>query len=158
MSIGHLIPEIRLFQPLTLKLQGKSHRCGERARSYRWLSILLIWFLSISHHQKNNSWGTAISKFDLETSKVKVMSEVKSQSHISYSVSILCFSVLFLVNWTSYSWDMAKIMFHLEKHNKFLVIKVTAVTFGQGHGRVIQYFSQDLYILCPKYLRFSSNV
>ena len=28
-------------------------------------------------NQTNNSWDTAISKFDLETSKVKVMSEVK---------------------------------------------------------------------------------
>ena len=35
----------------------------------------------------------------------------------------------------------------------------TAVTLGQGHGKVIQYISPDLYFLCPKYnLRFSANV
>ena len=42
--------------------------------------------------------------------------------------------------------------------NKFLLINATAVTLGQGHEKVIQYISPDLYILCPKYLRFSSNV
>ena len=33
----------------------------------------------------------------------------------------------------------------------------TAVTLGQGHGKVIQYNSPDPYILCAKYQRFSSN-
>ena len=49
MSIGHPIPEIRLFQTLTLKLQGQGHGCGQRARSYNQPSILLICFLFISH-------------------------------------------------------------------------------------------------------------
>ena len=40
---------------------------------------------------------------------------------------------------------------------KFLLINATAVTLGQGHGKVIQYISLGPYILCPKYLRFSSN-
>ena len=30
MSIGCPFPEIRLFQPLTLKLQGQGHNCGQR--------------------------------------------------------------------------------------------------------------------------------
>ena len=42
--------------------------------------------------------------------------------------------------------------------NKFLLIDATALTLGQGHGKVIQYILPDLYILCPEYLRFSSNV
>ena len=41
--------------------------------------------------------------------------------------------------------------------SKFLVIDATAVTLGQGHGKVIQYISPDPYILCAKYLRFSWN-
>ena len=41
--------------------------------------------------------------------------------------------------------------------SKFLLIDAPAVTLGQGHGKVIWYISPDLYILCPKYLRFSSN-
>ena len=41
--------------------------------------------------------------------------------------------------------------------SKFLLIDATAVTLGQSNGRVIQYISPDPYILCAKYLRFSSN-
>ena len=32
--------------------------------------------------------------------------------------------------------------------NKFLLIDATAVTLGQGHGKVIQYISPDPYIFC----------
>ena len=41
--------------------------------------------------------------------------------------------------------------------SKCLLINATAVTLGQGHGKVIQYISPDLYIVCSKYLRFSSK-
>ena len=74
---------------------------------------------SISFHinQTNNSWDTATSKFDLETSKVKVMSKVKGQGHILYPVLNWCTSFSFHINWTSHSWDMAKIVFDLEKNS-----------------------------------------
>ena len=39
----------------------------------------------------------------------------------------------------------------------FLLIDATAMTLGQGHGKVIEYISPDPYILCAKYLWFSSN-
>ena len=41
--------------------------------------------------------------------------------------------------------------------SKYLVIDATATISGQGHGKVIQSILPDLYILCPIYLRFSSN-
>ena len=41
--------------------------------------------------------------------------------------------------------------------SKFLLIDATAVTLGQGDGGVSQYISTDPYILCAKYVRFSSN-
>ena len=41
--------------------------------------------------------------------------------------------------------------------SKFLLINATPVALGQGHGKVIQYMFPDLYFLCPKYARFSSN-
>ena len=50
MSVGHHIPELRLFHTLTLKLQGQGHRGGQTARSYSWPSILSTPFLFISHH------------------------------------------------------------------------------------------------------------
>ena len=45
----------------------------------------------------------------------------------------------------------------IAQKSKFLLIDATAVTLGQGHQNVIQYPSPDSYILCAKYLRFSSN-
>ena len=39
MSISPPILEIRLFQTLTLKLQGQGHECGQRARSWSQFSI-----------------------------------------------------------------------------------------------------------------------
>ena len=41
--------------------------------------------------------------------------------------------------------------------SKFLLIDATAVTLGQGHRKVIQYISPNSYILCAKYIWFSSN-
>ena len=41
--------------------------------------------------------------------------------------------------------------------SKFFLISAAAMTFGQGHGKVIQYISPDLYFLYPKYLKCSPN-
>ena len=42
--------------------------------------------------------------------------------------------------------------------SKFLFINVTAVTLGQSDQKVTRYIFSDLYLLCPKYIRFSWNV
>ena len=47
--------------------------------------------------------------------------------------------------------------YFIAQTSKFLLIDATAVTLGQGHGKVIQYISPDQYILCAKYLSFSWN-
>ena len=117
LSIGRPIPEMKLFQTLTLKLQGQGHGCGQRARSYNRPGIISTQFLFISH----NSGDGAISKFYLETSKVKVMKEVNGHVHILYRVSNQCTSFSFHINRTNHSWNMEKVVFHLEKtHPKFL--------------------------------------
>ena len=41
--------------------------------------------------------------------------------------------------------------------SNFLLIEAAAVTLGQSQENVIQYMSPNLYILCPKYVRLSSN-
>ena len=115
MSISPLIPQIRLFQTLTLKLQGQGHGCGLRARPYSRPSISLICFLFVPHRSDNNSWNTAILKFDLEKSKVKVMGEVKGQARIVHPVSNRCTSFSFHINRTNHSWDMSNRVFDLEK-------------------------------------------
>ena len=121
LSIGRPIPEIKLFQTLTLKLQSQGHGCGQRqGHTIGSVSYQLPSF-SFHINQTNNSGDRAILKFNLETSKVKVMSEVKGQGHILYPVSNQCTSFLFYINRTNHSWDMAKIVFDLEKtHPKFL--------------------------------------
>ena len=92
MSIGRSIHEIRLFQTLTLKLQSQGHGCDQRANHI--VSPVSYWLASFSFHinQTNNSRDTAISKFDLEISKVRVMSEAKrSRSHIVPSIQPMHF-------------------------------------------------------------------
>ena len=42
MSIGHLIPEMRLFQNLTLKIQGQGYGSGQSWKSQSWCNILSI--------------------------------------------------------------------------------------------------------------------
>ena len=49
MSIGPRIPDILLFQNLTLKIHGKGHACGQRSRSHCWPSNHSINFLFISN-------------------------------------------------------------------------------------------------------------
>ena len=73
-------------------------------------------FLLFHINQTNSSWDTAVSKFDLETSKTKVMSEVRGQGHILYPVSNQCTFSSFYINGSNHSWNMAKIEFDLEKH------------------------------------------
>ena len=100
----------------------------------------------------------------------KVINGVKGQGQILYLVSNRCTSFSFHINRTNNSWDMAKLVFDLEKKTSeifkenlpkntiFLLIDATAVILGQGHRKVIQYSLPELYILCPKYLRFSPHV
>ena len=64
MSIGRTIPEIRLFQTLTLKLQGQGHGCGQRA--YSWPSIL---FLLVSH--QSDQQFLRYSYFEIWPRKIK---------------------------------------------------------------------------------------
>ena len=45
----------------------------------------------------------------------------------------------------------------IAQKNIYLLIDATAVTFGQGHRKVIQYISPDSYILCTKYPWFRWN-
>ena len=104
------------------------------------------------------------------------MSEVKGQGHILYPESNQCTSFSFHINRTNHSflrygqnsaWPWKKHIWNLKQNfakttvfvqiSKFLLINATAVTLGQGHGKVIQYISPDPYILCAKYQRYSSN-
>ena len=88
---------------------------GKTIQSAQYLTDLLSFcFTSI------NSSDTAILKFYLEKSKVKVTGEVKGQGHIVHPVSNRSTSFLFHTNRTNHSWDMSNRVFDHEKtHPKF---------------------------------------
>ena len=76
-------------------------------------------------------------KLDLETSKVKVMSEVKGQGHILYPASKQYTSFLFHIHQTNHSWDMAKIVFDLEKtHPNFSKKIFQNKSFQQSFSKI----------------------
>ena len=65
MSIGHPIPEIRLFQNLTLKTQGQGHGRGEHWKSQHRSNILLT-HIPFVPCQSALPFNKTFSKFDLE--------------------------------------------------------------------------------------------
>ena len=66
MSIGHPIPELRLFQNLTLKIKGQCH--GEVTVQSHNVCLASYWVASLSFYanRPSHSWDTAFSKFDFE--------------------------------------------------------------------------------------------
>ena len=74
MSISPAIPEIRLFDFFTLKIQGQGQGVA-KGKGH----IVSKWFVScLFHiHQTNNSWDRTISKLDLENFQVKIMVMLK---------------------------------------------------------------------------------
>ena len=107
-----------------------------------------------------------------------------SRSHNIPSIQPMHF-FLFHINRTNHFWDNSKLVFdlgkthpklfkeNLQKIRLFNIISTTfnqliimtraiklqgfIVTLVQGDGKVIQYISRYLYIICPKHLRFSSS-
>ena len=69
MSIGHPIPELRLFQNLSLKIKAKVMR-QVKLRSHN-VSLRSYWLTSLSFHvnRASHSWVTTFSKFDLENQR-----------------------------------------------------------------------------------------
>ena len=78
----------------------------------------------------------AFSKFDLETSKVKVMSEVKGQGHILYPVSNRCTSFSFHINWTNHSGDMAKIVWPWKNTSEIFKENCQNKRFQQNFSKI----------------------
>ena len=109
MSIGPPIPEMRLFSNFDLENSRSRSWVWSKGNFTQWASIQLISFLFILLQADQYSpWNKAISKFDLDTFKVKVMGEVKGQGHIVNPVFNRCTSFSLHISWTNHSWDMAK--------------------------------------------------
>ena len=102
MSIGHPIPELRLFQNLTLKIRVKV--MGEVKVESHNMGPTFNRLTSLSFHvdQASQSWVT--TKFDLENKGSKVMGEATVQSHNVGLTSYRLTSLSFYVKRASHSW------------------------------------------------------
>ena len=81
MSICHPIPEIRLFQNLTLKIQGQGHGWGECWKSQHGCNILSTHIPFVPCQLDLPFLRYSIFKIWPWKSKVKVMGEVDIESH-----------------------------------------------------------------------------
>ena len=103
MSVGPPILEILLFHNLTLEVQGQAHSW----RSHSGFNILLTHIPFVSCKSTLPSLRYSFHKIWILKSKVNVMDEVKIQSHKVGTTSYWLTSLLFHVNQSSHSWDMA---------------------------------------------------
>ena len=100
MSIGPPIPEIQHFQSLTLKIQGQGHS----SRSQRRYTTLLIHILFVPCQSALPFLGYSYFKIWHRKFKVKVMGEVKVESHNICPTFSRLTSLSFHVNRASNSW------------------------------------------------------
>ena len=104
MSIGHPIPELRLFQNLTLKIKGQGHGWGQSWKSQHGSNIQ-------STHIPFVSCRSGIPFLSYNIFKIwpwklgsKVMGEVTVQSHNVGLTSYRLTSLSFYVKQASHSW------------------------------------------------------
>ena len=115
MSIGHPIPEIRLFQNLTLKIQGQGHERGEHWKSQHGSNILSTQIPFVPCQSALPFLRYSIFKIWPLKPKVKViMGEVDIESHKVGVTSYRLTSLSFHVNRPSHSWDTTFSNFDLE--------------------------------------------
>ena len=114
MSIEHPIPELWLFQNLTLKIKGQGHGWGHSSKSQCGSSILSTHIPFVPCQSSLPFLRYSIFKIWPWKSRVKVMDEVTVQSHNMGLASYWLTSLLFQVNQPSHSWDTAFSKFDFE--------------------------------------------
>ena len=114
MSIGHPIPEIWLFQNLTLKIQSQGHRWGGHWKSQSGCSILSAHIPFVPCQSAIPFMRYDFFKIWPWKSKVKVIGEVDIKSHSMGPTFYRFTSLSFHVNRPFHSWDMTFSKFDLE--------------------------------------------
>ena len=114
MSICHPIPEIWLFQNLTLKIQGQGHGWGESSKSQSGCNFLSTHIPFVPCQSALPFLRYSIFKIWPWKSKVKVMSEGNVESHNVGPTFYRLTSLSSHVNLPSHSWDMTFSKFDLE--------------------------------------------
>ena len=114
MSIGHPIPEIWLFQNLTLRIQGQRHGWGERWKSQSGCNILSTHIPFVPCQSALPFLRYCIFIIWPWKSKVNVMGEGKVESHNMGPTFYRLTSLSFHVNRPSHSWNTTFWKFDLE--------------------------------------------
>ena len=133
------------------------HGRGQRVRWRSWSSIQVI--CHFFHIHQTNSWDRTISRFELEN---RSRSWVKSKVKVTYWASIQPMYFLFvscIAEQPHLRYDQKNIWpsNFIVQTSTFLFISATAMALDQGHRKVIECISSNVYCLCSKYLRFSSK-
>ena len=123
MWIGHPIPELRLFQNLTLKIKGQGHGWGHSSKSQCGSNILSAHIPFIPCQSGIPFLSYDFFKIWPWKSRFKVMGEVTVQSHNVGLTSYRLTSLSFHVNQASHSWVTS-----------FFFLNLTLKIKGQGHG------------------------
>ena len=119
----------RQLTPLSIHVYWPSHSWDKATSNFASFLFLI--------NQTNNSWGTAVSKCNIEKFKVKVMGEFKGRGHTNHPVSNQCTSFSLHINWTNHSWDMANKVLDLEKTNRKLKKKnITKKSYQQNFSQI----------------------
>ena len=129
MSIGPSIPEIHHFQSLTLKIQGQGHS----SRSQRRYTTLSIHILFVPCQSALPFMGYSYFKIWHWKLMVKVMGEVKVESHNMSPTFSRLTSLSFHVNRASHPWVMTISKFDLENQvsRSWVRSKLKATTWIQ---------------------------
>ena len=114
MSMGHPIPEIGLFQNLTLKIKGQGHGWGQSWKSPSGCNILSTHIPFVPCQSALLFLRYSIFNIWPWKSKVKVMSEGKVESHNMDPLFSRLTSLSSHVNRPCHSWDMTFLKFDLE--------------------------------------------
>ena len=114
MSIEHPVPELWLFQNLTLKIKGQGHGWGHSSKSQGGSNILSTHIPFVPCQS-----GIPLLSYDFfkiwpSNSRIKVMGEVRVQSHNVGLTSYQLTPLLFHVNRPSHSWNTPFSKFDLE--------------------------------------------
>ena len=114
MSIRYPVPELRLFQNLTLKIKGQGHGWGHSSKSQCESNILSTHIPFIPSQSGIPFLSYDVFKTWPWKSKVKVMGEVTVQSHNMGPPFSRLTSLSFHVNRASHSWVTTFSKFDLE--------------------------------------------
>ena len=147
------------FEIWPSKIQNQRHGWGQRSRSHSWPRIQPMHLLFVSRHRINHSWDLSNSVWPSKNTTA-ILKKKNNQKILFNRIPPKCNQVM------SITWgDMAKNLYWLDEW--LLLYRADKQIFvnqsyscdldSRSRKKVIQYIFPNLYLLCPKYVRLSSN-